>query len=313
MSVEKLKNRGFTFLNLEKLSHTKRQIIVVGCARGGTSLVAGALHHLGIFGGIKSAAPVFEDVHLSTAFENKDEQDISDIISEYNERHDIWFWKRPSALKYLDEVDGHFTHPLYIFIFKDIFSIANRNSISMKSDIAEGLKGALEDYYRIVDFIQKTHQPVMLVSAEKALQNKLEFVDALAEVNADLLPLSNKEKAVEFITPNPAHYLDATRKTKSKGNLEYFSLQEAKGWAKRLYDDESVKVQLIVNENIVKTFVADQHRQDLIDLKISNTGKHGFNVDITDVEIEMHDNVHFIVEDDITTINHGDIIVKPNL
>lgn len=307
MSLDKLENKGFAFLNLEKLSNSKRQIIVVGSARGGTSLIAGALHHLGIFGGDKSNAPVFEDVRLSNAFENKNSQEIKETISEYNAKNDIWFWKRPGALNYLKEVEESVTEPLYIFIFKDVFAIANRNNISMKSDIASGLKRALDDYYKIVEFIQKTKQPVMLVSAEKALQNKKELVDALAEINSDLLAEPKKEAAVKFITPNPKQYLDLTRNTKSKGNLESIDKTKAKGWAKRLYDDSTINVQIFVNNSLVKTFPADQIRQDLIDSNISKTGKHGFTVDISDIDFKKNDTIQFIAEDDIAAINNGEI------
>jgi hypothetical protein len=172
MGIEQLENKGFAFLNAENINTEKRQIVVVGSARSGTSLVAGALHHLGVFTGDKSNPPVFEDVLLSEAFESNDLESAKAISDRYSKEHDVWAWKRPAALNYLNKIEKVIPNPYYIFIFKDIFAIANRNNISMQADINKGLQNALVDYGKIVDFLSKTKRPVRLVSAEKALHNK---------------------------------------------------------------------------------------------------------------------------------------------
>ena len=69
MSIDQLKNKGIYMLNQESGQAGSRQIIVLGSARGGTSIISGALHHLGVFTGKQSCAPVYEDVYLSNALE----------------------------------------------------------------------------------------------------------------------------------------------------------------------------------------------------------------------------------------------------
>ena len=324
MGIELLENKGFAFLNIESINQEKRQIVVVGSARGGTSLVAGSLHHLGIFTGDKSNPPVFEDVLLSEAFEQDDIPLAKSIAEKYTEDHDIWAWKRPAALNYLDKIEEAIPNPFFIFIFKDIFAIANRNSISMQADISKGLSNALTDYAKIVEFASKTKRPVMLVSAEKALQNKEKFVSALIEMNKDisdksmnkekatmedtkLIPKTNKEKAIEFITPNPESYLDATRTSKSIGAVDVLTRQTIGGWAKSVHNNIAVKVEIYVNNDLLVVINADGFRQDLMEKGIHPTGKCAFFFDLSKVNLpDDLVKVGVKVKNDIINLKNGE-------
>jgi len=308
MGIELLENKGFAFLNIESINQEKRQIVVVGSARGGTSLVAGSLHHLGIFTGDKSNPPVFEDVLLSEAFEQDDIPLAKSIAEKYTEDHDIWAWKRPAALNYLDKIEEAIPNPFFIFIFKDIFAIANRNSISMQADISKGLSNALTDYAKIVEFASKTKRPVMLVSAEKALQNKEKFVSALIEMNKDISDKSmNKEKAIEFITPNPESYLDATRTSKSIGAVDVLTRQTIGGWAKSVHNNIAVKVEIYVNNDLLVVINADGFRQDLMEKGIHPTGKCAFFFDLSKVNLpDDLVKVGVKVKNDIINLKNGE-------
>src|SRR5690606_39609224 len=132
-----LVNKGITIVGVHK-SETK-PITVIGTARGGTSMIAGVLTKLGVFMGDRALPPVFEDMKLSEAMESKDLKKAQRIVAKYNEKHAKWGWKRPSSIEYLDEVDNVLLSPAYIFVFKDVFSIAQRNSISMLSEVLPGM------------------------------------------------------------------------------------------------------------------------------------------------------------------------------
>jgi hypothetical protein len=176
----------------------------------------------------------------------------------------LWAWKRPASLNYINDVDESMPNPFFIVVFKDIFSIANRNSISMMSDVKKGLENALLDYSKLVNFVSETKKPIMLVSAEKALQNKDFFVDALIEINKDYVDLSSgRDSAVNFISPNPKSYLDATRITKSKGCVDLVNREMVKGWARYIHSNKPVTVEIYVNDLLVKKTVADGFRADL--------------------------------------------------
>ncbi|MDI3244590.1 hypothetical protein [Pseudoalteromonas agarivorans] len=307
MGIELLENKGFAFLNIESINQEKRQIVVIGTARGGTSLVAGSLHHLGIFTGEKSNPPVFEDVLLSEAFEQDDIPLAKSIAEKYTEEHDIWAWKRPAALNYLDKIEEAIPNPFFIFIFKDIFAIANRNSISMQADISKGLSNALTDYAKIVEFASKTKRPVMLVSAEKALQNKESFVGALIEMNKDIDDKSiNKEKAIDFITPNPPAYLDATRITKSLGKVGLASHDLIQGWAVLQHDPAKVaEVEVYVDGKLHISLGAKEFREGPKAHGLHPTGYCGFTIAVDSKIANFQSEIKIIVKGDVMPLENG--------
>jgi hypothetical protein len=310
MGIEQLENKGFAFLNTKNINTEKRQIVVIGSARGGTSLVAGALHHLGIFTGDKSNLPVFEDVLLSEAFESNDLEQAKAIVDRYTKEHYIWAWKRPAALNYLDKVEAVIPNPFYIFIFKDIFAIANRNNISMKADIGKGLQSALADYGKIVDFVSNTDKPVMLVSAEKALQNKESFVSALIKMNKEVEDYSdNKNKAIEFITPNPESYLEITRITKALGTIDCLTKDKISGWAKNQHSNTPSEVEVYVDGNLFGTTTANINRPDLINANISKDGNNGFIFYFKNNSIKNGSYVTVKIKDEIRNLKNGEVYV----
>ena len=58
-------NDGMLVLNDNACTQSQRTLIVLGAPRGGTSMVAGVLHHLGVYMG-SDLLPTFEDPSLST-------------------------------------------------------------------------------------------------------------------------------------------------------------------------------------------------------------------------------------------------------
>jgi hypothetical protein len=264
------------------------------------------LHHLGVFTGDKSNPPVFEDVLLSEAFESNDLEKAKMVVERYSESHDVWAWKRPAALNYLAKVEAVIPNHFYIFIFKDIFAIANRNNISMKADVSNGLRNALRDYGSIVDFISSTDKPVMLVSAEKANLYKEEFVDTLIKINEEIYDLSlNRHQAIEFITPSPKDYLDSTRITKSIGVVDKLNSELISGWACLVHSNEAANVQIYINGNLALTVSADRFRKDLCDSERHRNGKCGFVIKPSDYNVTLKGDIMVKVENDVTCLKNG--------
>jgi len=189
-----------------------KTIVVVGVARGGTSMIAGVLFHMGVFMGKKACPPVFEDVHLANAIETGDIQEIRNIISEYNDRNHIWGFKRPSIIDHLDIMHHEFLNPIYIFVFKDMAAIANRNVLSMGFEFTDMLNRAHKDYGKIIDFISNQENlNGYVVSYEKAMVYKEQFVMQLKNIVGNSGGKVGLNEAVSFINREPALYLDKSR------------------------------------------------------------------------------------------------------
>lgn len=261
--TEALVNKGITIVGEAKKK--KAPIVVVGTARGGTSMIAGALAKLGVFMGDRAVAPVYEDVRLSEAFEQNDNNLTQAIIDEYSSKHEKWGWKRPSSIDYLEEVESIFESPSYIFIFKDILSIAQRNSISMLSDVLPGMERALQEYGHCLNFLKKGQHHAMLVSYDKATSAPQNLIKAL--INFYGLTPSEQQisEAISFVQPNPKDYLDATRITKAHGRLDGISGRRIFGWARYIHSKEPATVNIFLNDHKIGSVVANEPRSDLLE------------------------------------------------
>lgn len=305
-----LKNTGIAVLgDRDCIQNDKKTIIVVGVARGGTSMIAGSLHHLGLFGGERSGPPVYEDVALAEAFENKDVKKIDELISRYNQNHDTWFFKRPSVIDYLDEVSEKLRNPIFIFIFKDIFTVSNRNKISMQQDVLQGLFKAHDDYSKILNFLQRNSSiNGLLVSYEKALLHTADFIDGLTSTlfKSSITPVQ-KQKLLSFIEPAPEHYLDVSRKTKVVGSLDVVTPVWLAGWAKSTYNSKKVILNILVNGHLV---AKSQANKELNFLTEENMGC-GFGIELN-TKLQKGDTVVIRAEGEVNDLKGTPFVFQDN-
>lgn len=260
---ESLTNKGVAIAGAPSDSKSKA-IVVVGTARGGTSMVAGSMQHLGVFMGDRAAPPVFEDLRLSTCFEQKDLAGAQAVAAEYSRRHASWGWKRPWSIDHLDDVHRVLDAPRYIFIFKDVMSIAQRNAISMLTDLLPGMERSLQQYGKTLAFLRNRPAHAMLVSYEKAMADPAHFVKELAAFCGIEPGEQRLQAARDFIQPNPEHYLDASRITKAQGRLGGVANGKIYGWARMLHSKSPASVDLFVNDRKLVSVVANKPRPDLL-------------------------------------------------
>lgn len=270
-----LYNKGILAINTPNISLQQKTVIVLGVARGGTSMVAGALHHLGVSMGEKLST-VYEDVALSEAIEQHRMEDITSLIAHKNERYELWGWKRPSAINYILAWEGRFRHPYYIVVFRDLFAIANRNRISMLSDVTDSMRHAVRQFNLILDFVEKAKEPTLLVSYEKAMDDPRYFIHTLS----NFVGLDDKnaiDRAIAFIEPNPEAYLKASRITGTKGVVDTAEGNRIAGWAMYPQMPQKVaEVRIRINNDREFLVIADRFRPDLLNKQIHPTGNCGF-------------------------------------
>jgi hypothetical protein len=246
------------------LQNPQKTLLVLGIARGGTSAVAGALAQLGVFMGDLSAGPVFEDVHLSSKIESGTDQEIQELIADYNHCHDVWAYKRPRLLYHIDHVHQFFRNPVYIVVFRDIFAAAQRTRISGGVDTLTSMKKLLGDSERILSFIDTNRPSFIMVSYEKLLAYPMEFVEQLAEIAGLSVSSAQLQAAADFVRPAPPDYLDATRTNKAAGAVSLVAHDVVTGWARYLYPlKPKAVVSLRLNGEIIATTTAELEAIDL--------------------------------------------------
>ena len=300
MSIERLVNYGIKTLNVEPECPAQNTVVVIGVARGGTSMTAGILYHLGV--PMHAARPpVFEDQIIASVFES---DDVNDSVIKDCDQADQWAFKRPLAIEYLAKLEATLRNPRFIFVFRDIFALANRSEISVSSDSLPLMQKALQQYAIAVDYLQTTSFPCLLCSSEKISRYPQESVRAIAGF-CGLKPDDNKlAAAIRFINPEPAQYLRAARADRTHGQIETLNNREVKGWAAWWSRDEAALVEVYLNDELLTTVKACDIRADLVDKGRTRSGLCGFHVQFEN-EVSSGTVVRVKIQSDLTDLENS--------
>jgi hypothetical protein len=301
--LDLLKNEGVLALNKPASSLPEKTVVVLGAARGGTTMVAAVLQALGVFMGEK-LGPVLEDVALSQAVESRDLARLTDIVARRNATHPLWGWKRPSALEYSEVWQGCFRNPYIIAVFRDPFAIANRNRISMLSDVFQNMERSVQHLGMLVSVLRRQKGPVLLSSYEKALAFPETFVRTVEDF-LDLDDAGRRADAIGQINPASEKYLETSRITHSLGHLDTVNERLCSGWA--FYPKQPArpaKVQVFVNDRLVHTVDAHRPRPDVKESGSHPTGLCGFRFEWPAGNApRAGDRVEARVEGDVKSLN----------
>lgn len=272
--TDSLINDGVLVLNEKSCTQAKRTLIVLGAPRGGTSMVAGVLHHLGIYMGSDLQA-TFEDPILTNLMLQDRNEDLKRAIVERNCAYSVWGCKfpGPSGLRILPEISAELRNPVFLVVYRDVFAIANRNAISASWDLFANMKCTLDYYTELLGFLASNAAPGMLISYEKVMLNPDIFVEKLS----GLLGIGQDRRAevIAFIEPNKPAYLKAVD-NRCNGVIDKVGTGHVSGWAYSKTQESPVMVDIEVNGRLAKSVVADQHRPDVQKAFKHPDGKVGY-------------------------------------
>jgi hypothetical protein len=258
----------------------------VGVNRGGTSAIAASLNALGMFLGDSWHEPIYEDLELAHAFRQKDWKSFRRKISGYESRHAVFGWKLPDITKHLFKTHRLFSNPKYSFVFRDIYSIANRLSHIKGENLLENMLYANRQYERILKFITKRNPSALFLSYEKILVDTQQYAVELL----DFLEMEKTQEHIDCIissiSPSPKKYQQWAQASRQSqllkqsgymGHLDHLDEKKVTGWIKSISNDNPVELDIYVNEQKINRIRACHYRPDLIQARVSRTGKHGFS------------------------------------
>lgn len=271
-----LSNDGLLILNPDNPVAPRRTLIVLGLARSGTTMVASALHHLGV---PMCDRPniVYEDSALSEAMESGDDDRLQQLIEQKNRAHAVWGWKRPSSIEHGAKLERMCRNAEYIVVFRDILAVANRNRIAVGSDLLGNMEESVRQYATLIEFLRMTQRRALLISYEKAIQQPKEFVKALADF-VQISDIRLHAAAIAVVQPNHEAYMDLSRSWVWRGRVEQLSAARVTGWAFYQGRDEPVTIEVAVNGRPVADGRADIPRSDLLGRHAS--GRCGYEIDL---------------------------------
>lgn len=318
---EALKNTGFLRIGAKSESTSaanepagSRPVLVLGPGRSGTSVIPGMLNSLGFYCGEQAVPPVYEDTLLQRAVTASNWSEVEKISSRYAAENTQWCFKwtvsstsnsnrnwisraryivRGSdrqSVKQLNHLYEGMGKPLVIITFKDVFSIANRNRISISGDLLAEMRKALDAYDILLQFINQCQPDALLISIQKGLANKDSLLEQLIEFCVIQPTDKQRLSALEFVTPDPKHYLLSSRSDQCIGSLAPISKSNQTGsgtiggWAKYKESAESPVVALYIDDEQVATTVANEYREDLVG-SVHPQGTCAFNFSAIDFSL----------------------------
>lgn len=312
-----MQNTGTIILNqarpAEQRTLPERTVIVSGAARSGTSMVARVLHAAGVPMGSDVDQVVFEDAGFSVLFEQRtlDRQALRALVDDRNRNHAVWGFKRPHLHEQDPAIIGMFRNPLVVLIVRDLVAVAERNVISEMLDPAVSLAAAANDLQRVIGFARSLTCPVLLLSYEKALQNRPVFVDSLTRFCGLDLPEAERARLAGLVEPDRPAYVESARR-RFEGYIDGVRDTTLVGWACQYDMPLPVKVTVFRDGIPIRDVIADRYRQDLAAAGVG-AGRHGFEIDLREfrftresrVSVRIHGRTFELKRSGQTTVELG--------
>jgi hypothetical protein len=136
---------------------------------------------------------------------------LRELVTIRNEKHRQWGFKLPTALNSLALLEQELRRPAFVLVMRDLVAIASRERIAMGYDIIAAMRQALIWQLRMIDFVDTSSSPCLLISYEKALQFPERAVNALGRwAGLDVTPEAYA-RAERCISANRESYLDGVR------------------------------------------------------------------------------------------------------
>jgi hypothetical protein len=183
----------------------EKTIVVLGCPRGGTSLIAGLLYRFGIFMG-DNLKKQYED----KTFKNRTYVEYKQNIERRNNEYKVWGWKLPNTIYYIASITPLLRNPYFIIVYRDPFSIACSSAAHDGRELDQRLLNVPINHYQKMHTAVKTINrtgpyPQMVCSYEGVLKEKINFVQALADFCGLELTEEKIENCISFIDPKKGY------------------------------------------------------------------------------------------------------------
>ena len=271
---------------LKKNSKICKSIIVVGVNRGGTSLITSSLNSINIHLGDQINSPTFEDIELAEYLRNKDWTSFRLKVISYEKTHDIFAWKLPDSVSHLKKINSIFNNPFYIFIYRDVLSIASTQIKVHDRQLISAMQLSLNKYKKILNFIENFKPNHINISYEKSILNPYIYAKNLLDF-IGMEPTKKRIKdIVSVVEPSSEKYnkwLAGSINNKKlnqinhKGIIGELSAQFVRGWVINLSNHKPVNVIIYLNDKFTDERICNLDRPQLIKKGLSKSGKHGFN------------------------------------
>jgi hypothetical protein len=273
--IDDLINKGFILH--QPTEQAGRTFIITGLYRSGTSVVAAILQQAGLFIGSDINDIVYEDEEMFRLLSAGQIQALPAIIGARNASHAAWGFKCPLLWRLLTAKQLRaFDAPRLIITWRDPVSVAVRTSLSEYQGPMRALHDAVANQTALMAFIDALECPYLLLSYEKALTYPQDTIDVLLQFCGITSNSGLRARLLQVIELNRTNYLVSARR-RFEGLIEGIRRGQLYGWCCLTRSPEPITIDVLVDDAVAVTLVADAPRGDLAEAGIGN-GNHGFFV-----------------------------------
>lgn len=190
--------------------------VVLGSARGGTSMVSGLLRLLDVPMGDELDPGNNEDREFLFHHGSRrllDDQAtrgacvarLLDVVRRRNASHDVWGWKDPLAYLYVRDLLPALRAPRLVLITRDPLAVGLNQHRHRRADVLEQTRVALATYRDLLDLARSGAAPCLCAGYESVLRHPDEFVETLSRFCGRALGDRERVRAVAFVRPARGH------------------------------------------------------------------------------------------------------------
>ena len=170
-------------------------VIIFGMARGGTTMIAGAVRSFGYYLG--EELPVnLEDQN----FVYRTDEHMRKTIATRNKDHRLWGWKYPFAVEYLERLLPFVRNPVLIIVSRDVTATACALTRWDERDASGAFWEAIIQGERNLTLALRHRLPTLYVSYEKGVLDAGLFLTELGRFLGRSLVV-DREKLLRFMSP----------------------------------------------------------------------------------------------------------------
>ncbi len=258
-----------------------RTLLVLGAARGGTTMVAAMLQALGIPMG-EALDATLEDAALSGMARRHvvhgqplDLAAVDRLAASRNAAHPVWGWKFPSHI--LEPVYHRLRAPHLVAVFRDPVAAGMRRALSLGLNPEVCFATAQAEQQRLAEWLPGVPWPCLYLSYERAMQDRAGTARVLAGFAGLAPPDAALAAALASAQARSPAYLEDTRARRVEGVVDQVGA-EVSGWLRRPHAPAArVRFDLLLDGAVAGSAEAATFREDLLQA-FGTDGRHAFSL-----------------------------------
>ncbi len=177
-------------------------VLVLGVPRGGTSVVAGLCHLLGVPMGLNIDPSNMEDRAFRALRHDSDRiRKAGEFFEHLRNDRDLAGVKDPALADWITECYPQVPEPVLVLVTRDVYATAQREECA-GSDLFASLEEAVRRKYALFDFVKPLDSPLMSISYERLLVTPLPAVRSLAQFLVGDVDEQILARAADLVRPH---------------------------------------------------------------------------------------------------------------